>query len=58
MWPESWELAEARARLGEAQIATGNTAGKQLIEQSVATLESQLGPEHQQTGRARRAIAM
>ncbi len=58
MWDQSWELAEARARLGEAQLATGKPEGKRLIEQSVATLESQLGPEHPQTVRARRAVAM
>lgn len=58
MWEQSWELAEARARLGEAQVATGKAGGKQLIEQSIATLESQLGPGHPQTARARRAIAM
>ncbi|HEY0682562.1 MAG TPA: serine/threonine-protein kinase [Steroidobacter sp.] len=58
MWPQSWELAEARARLGEAQLATGNPAGKQLLEQSLATLESQLGRDHPQTARARRAVAM
>jgi eukaryotic-like serine/threonine-protein kinase len=58
MWDQSWELAEARARLGEAQLATGKPEGRQLIEQSLATLESQLGPEHPQTVRARRAVAM
>jgi eukaryotic-like serine/threonine-protein kinase len=58
MWPQSWELAEARARLGEALIAAGKPQGRQLIEQSVATLHEQLGPDHPQTLRARRAIAM
>jgi tetratricopeptide (TPR) repeat protein len=58
MWDQSWELAEARARLGEAQVASGKSQGKDLIEQSMATLESQLGPDHPQTARARRAIAM
>ncbi|MDY6944129.1 MAG: serine/threonine-protein kinase [Pseudomonadota bacterium] len=58
MWEQSWELAEARARLGEAQLASGQPAGKQLIEQSVATLEAQLGHDHPQAARARRAIAM
>ncbi|MFC4311166.1 protein kinase [Steroidobacter flavus] len=58
MWDQSWELAEARARLGEAQVAAGKPEGKDLIEQSLATLESQLGPEHPQTKRVRRAIAM
>ncbi len=58
MWDQSWELAEARARLGEAQVASGKTEGKDSIEKSMATLESQLGPDHPQTTRARRAIAM
>jgi tetratricopeptide (TPR) repeat protein len=58
MWAKSWELAEARARLGEAQLAVGRPEGKQLIEQSAAILQEQLGPDHPQTVRARRAIAM
>jgi tetratricopeptide (TPR) repeat protein len=58
MWSDSWELAEARARLGEAQLAVGKKEGKQLIEQSATTLHEQLGPDHPQTLRARRAIAM
>jgi tetratricopeptide (TPR) repeat protein len=58
MWARSWELAEARARLGEAQLATGRPEGKQLIEQSAPILQEQLGPEHPQTLRARRALAM
>jgi tetratricopeptide (TPR) repeat protein len=58
MWEQSWELAEARARLGEAHVANGKPEGKQLIEQSIATLQSQLGPDHPQTARAKRAIAM
>lgn len=58
MWEQSWELAEARARLGEAQVASGKPEGKDLIEQSLATLQSQLGPDHPQTARAKRAIAM
>ena len=58
MWDQSWELAEARARLGEAQLATGNPAGKQLLARSLATLEAQLGTNHPQTARTRSAIAM
>jgi serine/threonine-protein kinase len=58
MWEQSWELAEARARLGEAQVAAGKLEGKQLIQQSLSTLESQLGHDHPQTARARRAVAM
>ncbi len=58
MWDQSWELAEARARLGEAQVASGKPEGKDLIEQSIKTLQTQLGPDHPQTARARRAVAM
>lgn len=58
MWAKSWDLAEARARLGEALLASGKPEGKQLIEQSAATLQEQLGPQHPQTLRARRAIGM
>lgn len=58
MWSESWELAEARARLGEAHLAAGKPEGKRLIEQSATTLHEQLGPEHPQTLRARQSIAM
>lgn len=58
MWSESWELAEARARLGEAQLAVGKPEGKQLIEQAASTLQQRLGPDHPQTLRARQAIAM
>jgi tetratricopeptide (TPR) repeat protein len=58
MWSESWELAEARARLGEAQLAVGKPEGKRLIEQAASTLQQRLGPDHPQTLRARQAIAM
>ena len=57
MWPKSWELAEARARLGEAQLATGKQDGKRLIEQATATLQEQLGANHPQTLRARKALS-
>jgi hypothetical protein len=56
MWAQSWELAEARARLGEALLAAGKPEGKRVIEQAAATLEQQLGAEHPQTLRARRAM--
>jgi tetratricopeptide (TPR) repeat protein len=58
MWAKGWELAEARARLGEAQLAAGKQEGKKLLEQSATTLHEQLGPDHPQTLRARKAIAM
>lgn len=58
MWSQSWELAEARARLGEANVAAGQPNGKQLIERSATTLHEQLGPDHPQTRRARHSIPM
>lgn len=56
MWDQSWELAEARARLAEAQLATGHSTAKQLLQTSLTTLKSQLGPNHPQTTRARNAL--
>lgn len=56
MWSDSWELAEARARLGEAQLASGKPQGRELIERSAKTLSEQLGTDHPQTQRARLAI--
>jgi len=49
LWEQSWELAEARERLGEA---LGGTRGRELLEQARAVLESQLGADHPQTVRA------
>jgi tetratricopeptide (TPR) repeat protein len=56
LWDQSWELAEARARLGEA-LGTEDPHARQLLAQAVAVLESQLGPQHPQTIRARKLLS-
>ena len=55
LWDQSWELAEARARLGEA-LGVDDAHGRELLTKAVGVLESQLGAEHPQTRRARRAL--
>ena len=57
LWAESWELAEARARLGEALKASGNAAGAVLLRQAEAALESQLGTAHPQVQHVRAVMA-
>jgi non-specific serine/threonine protein kinase/serine/threonine-protein kinase len=55
----SWELAEARARLGEA-LVLGNaddSEGTRLLEKAEAALRAELGADHPQTVRATRALA-
>ncbi len=56
LWSGSWELAEARARLGEARLATGDPRGAALLEQAAGPLAHELGIDHPQTRRARRAL--
>ncbi len=56
LWSQSWELAEARALLGEA-LGAHDPRGGQLLTQALGVLESQLGPGHPQARRARRALA-
>ena len=58
LWSESWELAAARARLGEALKRSKAPGANELLEQGAAALESQLGKDHPQALRARRAIAL
>jgi len=56
LWNQSWELAEARERLGEALTATGDSAGgAALLSKAVPVLEAQLGASHPLTVRARAA---
>ena len=57
LWAESWELAEARARLGEALKASGGADAAALLSQAAATLESQLGAAHPQVRRVRAVMA-
>ena len=54
--PQSWDLAEARERLGEALAAVGDGGARVLLQQAAGTLEMQLGANHPQTLRARRAL--
>ncbi|HEX5209853.1 MAG TPA: serine/threonine-protein kinase [Steroidobacteraceae bacterium] len=51
-----WDLAEARERLGEALAAMGDGGARGLLQQAADALETQLGPNHPQTLRARRAL--
>jgi hypothetical protein len=58
LWSQSWELAEAHERLGEALDATRDPRGKELLRRAAAVLEAQLGAQHPFTLRARRAAAL
>jgi hypothetical protein len=51
-----WELAQARERLGETLLKTGNPAGADLLKKAARDLESQLGADHPQTLRAKTAL--
>jgi eukaryotic-like serine/threonine-protein kinase len=55
-WAQSWELALARTRLGEALKRTKEAGATELLGESAATLAAQLGEDHPQVLRARRAI--
>jgi hypothetical protein len=54
--PQSWDLAEARERLGEASAALRDGNARTLLQQAASTLEIQLGANHPETLRARRAL--
>ena len=53
---ESWDLAEARERLGEALAALRDGGARALLQQAASTLAAQLGATHPQTLRAQRAL--
>jgi eukaryotic-like serine/threonine-protein kinase len=55
LWDQSWELAEARGLLGEA-LGASEGRGRQLLAQSLAVLEAQLGAQHPLTQRVRAAL--
>ena len=55
LWDQSWELAEARERLGEA-LGPATAAGKALLTRAAKVLASQLGEQHPFTLRAREAL--
>ena len=57
LWAQSWELALARARLGEALKASGGAGAAEVLNQSASDLAAQLGKDHAQTQRVRRVIA-
>lgn len=57
LWDRSWELAEARARLGEALLQGHDPRGRALLRQAIGTLREQLGPQHPQTLRAESALS-
>ena len=54
--PQSWDLAEARERLGEALAALRDGGSRAVLQQAVSTLDMQLGANHPETLRARRAL--
>jgi non-specific serine/threonine protein kinase/serine/threonine-protein kinase len=54
--PQSWDLAEARERLGEALAALRDGGARALLQQAASTLETQLGASHPDTLRAHRAL--
>jgi non-specific serine/threonine protein kinase/serine/threonine-protein kinase len=56
LWNQSWELAEARALLGEA-LGAQTPRGKLLITDALAVLDRQVGALHPSAQRARRALA-
>ena len=53
---QSWDLAEARERLGEALAALRDSGARSLLQQAASTLATQLGANHPLTLRARRAL--
>lgn len=56
-WPQSWELALARARLGEALKGSGGNGANELLSRSSADLAGQLGPDHPEVQHVRHLIA-
>jgi non-specific serine/threonine protein kinase/serine/threonine-protein kinase len=57
LWAQSWELALARVRLGEALKRSNGAGAAALIEQGATDLAAQLGPTHPQVLRAQRLQA-
>ena len=57
LWPQSWELALARVRLGEALKRSSGVGSSALLTQGLADLSEQLGKDHPQVQRARRVLA-
>ncbi len=57
LWAQSWELALARVRLGEALKRSKAAGAGDILNQGTTNLVAQLGPDHPQVLRARRALA-
>ncbi len=53
----SWELAVARERLGEALATSGSDAAAGLLDKAFRELELQLGADHPESLRAKAALA-
>ena len=56
-WPQSWELALARARLAEALEGSGSPGARELLRRSAADLAVQLGPDHLEVQHVRHLTA-
>ncbi len=57
LWNGSWELAQARARWGEARLAAGDAGGREPLTAALPALKAELGPDHPETRRAEAALA-
>jgi len=57
LWAQSWELALARVRLGEALKRSKTAGATELLNQGATDLAAQLGNGHPQVQRARRVLA-
>lgn len=56
LWSGGWELAQARARLGEALLAASLPGGLELLERALPALSAELGADHPETRRARQVL--
>lgn len=57
LWAQSWEVALARVRLGEALKRSQAAGAAELLRQGEVDLVAQLGSDHPQVQRARRVLA-
>ena len=57
LWAQSWELALARVRLGEALQLSKGPGAAELLNRGAEVLAAQLGNDHPQVQRARRLTA-
>ena len=57
LWAQSWEVALARVRLGEALKRSRAAGAAELLRQGEVDLVAQLGSDHPQVQRARRVLA-